>query len=276
MIKSQKTIKAVFFVMAILVSPILFTGIDSFGNQNAYGETLQTIEYKTTGGMIYRSGNWIVNSTEKYVDANILLSGNLIIQTGGILTFKNTTLFINNTLLSNPLGIRVKDGGQFNIWDVDDDPLTTEDGSKLDDSPYDRDDLGILDYRYYFIVEPGGLLDINNSEIEECGFYNTEKSIDTWGLYIESDGNRIRNTTFINSGRGVILMNAQNNLLERINSTNVHTSIQAVNANNTIIRQCWLNGTDNQYAVNFYNSVNLTFIKNKAVSKYTPDRKSVV
>jgi len=113
MTKSQNTIKAVFFVVAILLSPVIFSGINSEGNQSVQDETLQSTEYKTTGGMIYKTGNWVVNSTEAYIDSEILLTGNLIVQSGGILTFKNTTLFINNTLLSNPLGIRIKNGGQF-------------------------------------------------------------------------------------------------------------------------------------------------------------------
>ena len=226
-------------------------------------------EYKTIGGIIYKNDNWIVNTTEKYIDSQIMLTGNLVIKSGGVLTFRNTTLYINSTLLHNPLEIKVKNGGIFQIWDSDDNNKTIDDRSRILDSPYDKDDLSDLDYRYFFRVESGGKVDINNSYIEECGFYDIEAEKDTWGLHIESDDNQIKNTTFHKCGRAIIILNAKKNLIERINGSEIDTIIEGHNADNTVIRECYIDGNDIRYGISFYDSLQLSFYNNYIVTEFS-------
>ncbi|WP_455392336.1 right-handed parallel beta-helix repeat-containing protein [[Eubacterium] cellulosolvens] len=221
----------------------------------------------STQSIIYKTGTWSVNSSESYTDAEIILTGNLIIQAGGILTLRNTTLIMNCSLFANPLWIVVKSGGTLRIWDNDNNPNTKEDGSLINDSINDVDDGGILDYRYYFSVNKNGKLDINNSVVRECGKYDGGEPINTWGLYIESDNNVIKNTTFDNCDRGLVLRKAENTTIEYINMTNIDIAVDAEYANGTVIKFCWLNSTTIGQGLLVKNSNNLKILNNN-ISTY--------
>ncbi len=270
----EKAFKGILMVVIIFFGSVIYLSNYNVKIMNASADENEVVstkgeEYKTIGGIIYKNGNWVVNTTEKYTDSHIMLTGNLIIKSGGILTFKNTTLYINNTLLHNPLGIKVMKGGVFQIWDNDNKNQTLNDRSKILDSPYDKDDLSDLDYRYFFRVESGGKVDVNNSYIEECGIYNPSTEKDTWGLYIKSDENQIKNTTFHNCGRAVILLNGKKNLIERINGSKIDTIIEGHNANNTVIRECYIDGNDINFGTSFYDSEHLNFYNNYIVTKFS-------
>jgi parallel beta-helix repeat protein len=274
MFLQKRAFRAVLMVLIIFSSSLIYLSTYNETTKNASGEEIEVVgtvgeEYKTIGGINYINGNWIVNTTENYEDSQFVLTGNLVIKSGGVLTFRNTTLYINSTLLNNPHGIKVKNGGIFQIWDSDNNNQTSDDRSKILDSPYDKDDLSDLDYRYFFRVESGGKVDINNSYIEECGFYDIGSDMDSWGLHIESDDNKIKNTTFHKCGRAVILLNAKNNLIERINGSELDTIIEGHNANNTIIRDCYINGNDIRYGISFYDSEQLSFYNNYIVTKFS-------
>ncbi len=274
MFQHKKAIKAILMVLIIFFSSLIYLSTNIENTMNASAEKNEVVntlgeEYKTIGGIIYKNSNWIVNTAEKYIDSQIMVTGNLVIKSGGVLTFRNTTLYINNTLLHNPYGIKVKNDGIFQIWDSDDNNQTSGDRSRILDSPYDKDDLSDLDYRYFFRVEAGGKVDINNSYIEECGLYDIGENKNTWGLHIESDDNQIKNTTFHKCGRAVILLNAKNSLIERINGSEIDTIIEGHNADNTVIRECYINGNDIRYGISFYDSEQLSFYNNYIVTKFS-------
>ena len=267
MIFSNRPFKALFMFVVLFFSAILvFTPVIP----NYAGAVDEEPLEQSPIGIIYKTGTWVVNTTESYNDAEIVITGNLIIQSGGVLTLRNTTLIMNCSLFANPLWIRVKSGGELRIWDSDDDPTTKEDRSLINDSINDVDDGGILDYRYYFRVEENGVLNINNSIIRECGKYDYSEPVKTWGLYLENENTVIRNTSFDNCDRAVVLRHADNTTLEYVNMTNVDLGVDGEYANGTTIKYCWLNSSTLNQAILIKNSNNLEISNNNFTTYYAP------
>ena len=118
--------------------------------------------------------DWIVTGTEIRENEEIILTGNLTIKDGGILTFKNVTLKMN-CLEDGEFHIEVQEGGKFYILDNDNNNETTYDASNITAvNP---------DYNYYFQVKENAILEMKNSELHECGYYESGYE----GLLIESN-----------------------------------------------------------------------------------------
>jgi parallel beta-helix repeat protein len=61
------------------------------------------------------NGDWVVNGNEEYDGGSCVLTGNLIVNSGGILTLRNLTLAINNGN-DGEFYVLVNDGGELNIY----------------------------------------------------------------------------------------------------------------------------------------------------------------
>ena len=116
-------------------------------------------------GVQYIDGDWIVTGTEEYTDETIILSGNLTVDSGGVLIFNNVTLAMNCSTENGTYEINV--WGTWDVSDNDDDPSTTFDRSKITDSPFDTDDRSANDYKYAIKVWEFASLSIENTVISE-------------------------------------------------------------------------------------------------------------
>lgn len=131
------------------------------------------------------SGDWFVTETESYYDEVIVLNGNLVVESGGNLTFRKVTLKMNCTY-SGQYNIRVASGGQFYVLE----------GSVITSADPDKR-IGI------FWVSPGSTFVMNNSELHGSEYLractgdaiveNSLISYNRGGIRIEMDGVVIRN-----------------------------------------------------------------------------------
>jgi parallel beta-helix repeat protein len=128
-------------------------------------------------GTQYIDGDWEVTGNEIYTNETIILTGNLIIKNSGILTFNNVTLKMNSTDEGdNEFRIEVENGGEFYIYDYDDDNTTFEDASVITNN---------TNKYFLFDVYDGGKLVMKNSELSGCR-YKTMSSQSS-GIHIYSD-----------------------------------------------------------------------------------------
>jgi len=80
-------------------------------------------------------GDWIINDNRICENVSITMNGNITIQNGGNLTFRNITLKMNNTqdAISN---IEVQSGGKMFIYDLDINKDTTNDASTMNSNSW--------------------------------------------------------------------------------------------------------------------------------------------
>ena len=133
------------------------------------------------------SSDWVVSGEETWQDAVIILTGNLIIERGGNLTFVNCTLYMNCSS-SASFHIEVKRGGVFNVLN----------GSLI--AAYDPS------HRYNFYVH--GKLVMRDSEIRDFG---RKFFIVGYGLEIDSsEGVIIENCILHNCTNGIVCEDCNN------------------------------------------------------------------
>ena len=140
-------------------------------------------------------GSWIVTDTESYYGEVIVLNGDLIVEAGGSLTFRNVTLKMN-CAYNGEFSIFVRRGGEFHV---------------LEDSVIAPVDLE--NRISQFVVE--GTLRMNSSELHGCGWADAEGA---WGLEVYSDDAVIENSLISHNfrvnirGEGVVVRG--NNITE--------------------------------------------------------------
>jgi parallel beta-helix repeat protein len=160
----------------------------------------------------YIVGDWIVTGIENYTNEIIVLSGNLSIQNGGVLTFRNVTLMMNCTSSDGQYHIDVFSGGTFIVTDGDNDSLTTHDNSNITDSPYDGSDNGTsTDYEYYIYIWSGATFKMNNTLVRECGFSGKSGSN---GIYIRTNSVTIENCTIKDCYYGIYAYSGSSHLFK--------------------------------------------------------------
>jgi parallel beta-helix repeat protein len=129
------------------------------------------------------SGDWIVTGTESYYDDVIVLSGNLIVENGGNLTFRKVTLKMDCTY-DGQYNITVKHGGRLYVLD----------GSVITSVVPER-------ACYLFSVGAGSTFRMNNSELHGCGWFDPMSS--PKGLNIGSDDAIVENNLFSHNAQGI-------------------------------------------------------------------------
>jgi parallel beta-helix repeat protein len=157
-------------------------------------------------GLQYVDGDWIVNGTESYSNEEIILTGNLTINSGGHLTLRHVTLAMNSTTEDGQFDIEVLDGGTLIITDIDGNPATTNDFSNITDSPFDVDDGTNTDYQYAIRVYDGASFSLTNSLVRECGYDGNDNT----GIWILADNAVIENCTLENNRYSVNIEDAAN------------------------------------------------------------------
>jgi len=128
------------------------------------------------------SGDWVVTGTESYYDEVIVLSGNLIVEDGGNLTFRKVTLKMNCTY-NGQFNITVKPGGEFYV--LEGSVITSADPNK----------------RYGFSV--WSTFRMNNSELHGCGWAWPFPERETGGLVIWSGDAVVENSLLSHNWNGI-------------------------------------------------------------------------
>ena len=165
--------------LVFLISLYLILVFTIHANADGSGE-----DYPYSG-----NGNWIVDSETTVWNETIVLNGNLSVEDGGNLTFMNITLYLNCSY-PGEFHIKVKNGGQFYIFDNDNNKFTSFDASNITSMNPDNN--------YNFSVENGSKLKMKNSEIHECGVSGDG------GLLIESDDVIIDGNLISNNLNGIV------------------------------------------------------------------------
>jgi len=182
------------------------------------------------------TGDWIIDSDTYVYNETVVVNGNLIIQDGGKLTLRNTTIKMDVSS-DGEFYIEVQDGGELHILDWDDDPTTTGDRSLITDGDGDNDGAAFnnnANHRYYLAVRPAAVFVMRNSELRESGYFYGDYA----GIYLDgradfvfenntvakcyrginliySNGNAVRNNTFdACDAQGIIMYYSRNNIIE--------------------------------------------------------------
>jgi parallel beta-helix repeat protein len=170
--------------------------------------------------------DWIVTTNVIVINKTLILDGDLIVEEGGSLTFRNVTLIMNKTKSS----ILVKSGGSFYIYDYDDKHITT----------YDSSLITAGESKYYKIeISSGANFKLKNSKISKCGWYDFA-SDSYYGFVIRADNTIIENSEISESAQyiwGVCIFSAYNVIANSTISNNNADGIElkAGAHNNTII-----------------------------------------
>jgi len=118
------------------------------------------------------SGDWIIDSDTFVYNETVVVNGNLIIQNGGKLTLRDTTLKMDVSS-DGEYYIEVQSGGELHILDWDNDPETRADRCVITDGDDDDDDAAFNtadNHRYTVRVRNGATFVMTNSELREAGF----------------------------------------------------------------------------------------------------------
>ncbi len=177
----------------------------------------------------HREGDWVITGTEIVQNADVLLDGNLTVQSGGSLTLRNTRLTLNGTY-NGQYGIRVQAGGA----------ITIEGGNVITATK----DTG----RFTFVVEPNAGFVMRDSELHGCGWgtpYGAGTGENTGGLAIYTDNTLLEGNLFSNNFIGVTLWNGAGARLSGNRFlTNTWSGISAFNTTDAYI-------SDNVFADSF-------------------------
>ena len=202
------------------------------------------------------------------------MKGNLTIEEGGNLTFKNVTLKMNCSE-DGEFGIIVTNSAELYIFDFDKNTKTSYDRSNI--TAFNRE------YEFKFLVDSGTTFEMKNSELSECGYSGgvngkaglTLKTNNTiienssfynnyYGFYLYSSSyNMIINNSILSNTKGIILSSSFNNIL--LNNTvisNKISGIYLVKSNNNKLN-------NNSLQFNLYNEIHLYDSKNNTIENNT-------
>ena len=146
------------------------------------------------------NGDWVITSYTKVWNETINLTGNLTIKNDGKLIFNNVTLIMNCSK-DGEFSINVENGGEFYIRDNDYNKITVDDSSKIKKN----------NSNFVFNVNSGAILEIVNSELNDCGYDESNP-----GLLLESDNVKIENSILSNNYYGIFCESSKPDI---INST---------------------------------------------------------
>ncbi len=124
------------------------------------------------------TGDWVVTGTESYYDEVIVLNGNLVVEDGGSLTFRNVTLQLNCTSDTH-CNITIQTGGEFYV--LEGSVITSVDSVN----------------GYSFTVWPNSNFRMSYSELHYCGWDPSGWHL--MGLYILSDDAVVENCIISNN-----------------------------------------------------------------------------
>lgn len=131
------------------------------------------------------NGDWVVTGTESYYDEVFVLNGNLIVESGGNLTFRKVTLRVNCTY-NGQYNLTVMPGGKFYV--LEGSVITSENPGKR---------IG------WITVHETSIFRMKNSELHECG--GLDPKLSASGLIINSDDAIVENSLFSRNTWGILV-----------------------------------------------------------------------
>jgi parallel beta-helix repeat protein len=232
----MRKLSAIVIILSLIFS-ITHHIVYPFDNAGALNDPPQPPE----GGTVYVNGLWTVTDTRDYYNCTIIMNGDLVVDNGGSLTFRNVTLLMNNTF-NGTFNIEVRNGGSFFIYDFDNNSYTREDTSNITNiNP---------EFRFMFDVNDGANLILNNSELHRCGW-----DIPNYGLTMEAEIVSIMNSNITNNYRGLYFIRSSNNTV--FNNTiafNQEDGIRLANSSHSdILNNTVYNNTESGIYVHMYN-----------------------
>ncbi len=174
-------------------------------------------------------GDWTITTDTTVENETIILNGNLTVENGATLTFRNVTLLINSTD-SQYYAIEVLDGATFRILDVDNDNTTTGDASVIERNNSSNP--------YFFRAYDGSVFEMRNSELHGCGDATTVSRYA--GLYIETDNAVIDHNLISNNYYGIVLYGSDARVSNNTITWNDDTGIYAGYWSNGTIENNWI------------------------------------
>ncbi len=232
---------------------------------NAVGEGPRSNEVNATpirissiSPTIIINNDWALTGTEAYINETIILNGNLTIENGGCLTFKNVTLLINCSA-NGTYHIEVNNGGTFYIYDYDNNSTTIKDTSNI--TSYFSDGK----HRYGFWVQEGAKFEMHNSVLRECGWTYpwTYYDFKIAGLYINTNNAIIENCLISNNYYGIFLNGSDSNIISNNTITESIYAIRCHLANNNSI---YGNNLSNNSAGSFFTFSNYNQFHNNSLN----------
>jgi hypothetical protein len=161
-------------------------------------------------------GDWIITS-ETYVNQETLIvSGNLTVKEGGILTLDNSTLIMNGINYGD-LWINIENGGEFNVIN----------NSRIRE--------GASGVNYDFVFENGSSGLISESEITDCGWDDDGSYQSSGGILIVSDDVEIADSIIRNNYMGIVPFAVSPKIVNNEIRDNIKYGILLVNSSSQII-----------------------------------------
>jgi beta propeller repeat protein/parallel beta-helix repeat protein len=152
-------------------------------------------------GVVLKQYDWNVTSEEAFVNATIYLTGNLTVQSAGVLRFANTTLAIN---LGYNGQFKITVDGLFTMDDLDGNSSTQSDASRIVSN--------ITSFKYAMTVRSNSKTFFNNSVILHAGYDSLNPGISVlsnaanfdgmlfqncrYGISLKASGSKVVNSSF--------------------------------------------------------------------------------
>ncbi|UCE73427.1 MAG: right-handed parallel beta-helix repeat-containing protein, partial [Methanomassiliicoccales archaeon] len=241
----------------------VFVGLDIVPvlNVKATGEPYELWNGNPTDGILGTDGDWVVDSDQVYSSQlghyKIVVNGDLTISPGFTLELYNVSLEMASTS-DGEFGITVQSdptqGGTLIVSDLDNDPSTTYDASKI--TSY----TSTGNYRFGFIVEgPNGDLQMNNSELHYCGWDFTEaiKYQDS-GLCIGTTNITFHDNNVSNCYNGITIYGATNITIDDNEFYQNHQGLFFNSSSNVVVTNNEIND-QNTYGAAFENVSGIKF-----------------
>ncbi len=222
---------------AILLMLVFFAvmGMNT-SSEGSYGEGTRSITQPQP--KVYINGNWNVTTDTVRSNETIILSGNLTVESGATLTFRNVTLKVNSTS-SQYYAIEVLDGATFRIFDLDNDNTTTADASVLNSSD--------ASYNFLFIVREQANFEMRNSEIHNCGggyiawpWNPPAPNVAWYGMCILTDNATIDHNLISYNNDGIVLYGSDATISNNTITWNDQAGIMAAIYSNATIENNWI------------------------------------
>jgi parallel beta-helix repeat protein len=240
----RRKLEKILVLVAVLLTATIIAVIPTIQNQTTNQLVHQSLllsvntpgNLPTVKGVIWE--NKTVTGSETYSNMEIILNGNLTVESSGSLTLKNVTLNVNCTA-NGTNWIVVKSGAALYISDGDDNPSTRNDASNI--KSYNQ-------YRFNFHVEEGATFHMRNSELHHCGYavWNPPYYIHYVGLRVAANRAVIENNLFTNNEIGIIIVGSSNCIIRNNNATNndyigFYSTLSSINSfiGNTATHNCF-------------------------------------
>ena len=175
---------------------------------------------------VYINGDWNITDTQVIENQTIILTGNLTVESGGNLTFRNVTLMLNCSTLYQ-YRIDIKSGAYMYIFDLDNDNTTTEDASNITvTDPNNR--AGVMK------AWDGSVFRMRNSRVSGFGY----------GVYLNTDDAIVDRCYITDCLYGIRLNNSDATISNNTITWNNMSGIMATHWSNGTIVDNWISNIE--------------------------------